>query len=67
MNAQVKAIRDEIERRKAELSKDKTIHPSNQAGRIKELEYIERFIDSLPDEPSGWISVKERLPKEKER
>ena len=40
MNTIIEKIRAEVERRKKELEKDKTIHPANQAGRIKELGLI---------------------------
>ena len=47
----IETIRAEIERRMKELEKDKTIHPANQAGRIKELGLILSFLDTLKEQP----------------
>lgn len=47
MNTIIEKIRAEVERRKKELEKDKTIHPANQAGRIKELDLILSFLSDL--------------------
>lgn len=43
----IEQIKAEIERRKKELEKDKTIHPANQAGRIKELDLILSRLSAL--------------------
>ena len=46
----IERIRAKIERRKKELEKDKTIHPANQAGRIKELDLILSSLSDLEKE-----------------
>lgn len=46
----IEKVRAEVERRKKELEKDKTIHPANQAGRIKELDLILSHLSDLEKE-----------------
>ena len=50
MNTIIEKVRAEVERRKKELEKDKTIHPANQAGRIKELGLILSRLSDLEKE-----------------
>lgn len=45
----IEKIRQEIERRKEELEKDKYINIDAKACRHSELKFLERFIDSLPE------------------
>jgi len=61
MNEQVAIIRAEIERRMKELEDAPYAGPI-QARVHEELNYFKKLIDSLPDEPKGWISVKDALP-----
>ena len=46
----IEKIRQEIERRKDELERDKYINIDAKTCRQSELKYLERFIDSLPEE-----------------
>lgn len=61
MNTIIEKIRAEVERRKKELEKDKTIHPANQAGRIKELDLILSRLSDLEKEekptPADWLEI----------
>lgn len=46
----IEKIRQEIERRMEELERDKYINIDAKACRHSELKFLERFIDSLPEE-----------------
>ena len=57
-------IRQEIERRKEELERDKYINIDAKTCRQSELKYLERFIDSLPEETKDVEQAAARYERE---
>ena len=51
MNTIIEKIRAEVERRIAELENDKYINIDAQVCRQSELKYIDRFLDTLQEQP----------------
>lgn len=56
---QKELIRQEIKRRMEELERDKYINIDAKTCRQSELKYLERFIDSMPEEKPSEDLVKE--------